>query len=223
MILGAGNSSRMDGTDKVFAPLGEYPLLFWSVSAFQRCSAVHRIVLVMNHVNLPLAKALVDEAGLTKVHGVLLGGQRRQDSVYEGLKALEGCQWVMIHDGARPLVSEEIIIRGLLEARKTSAAVPGVPVKDTIKRVDREGIVTRTLRRQRLWAIQTPQVFRYDVILDAHQRVSKDVTDDASMVELCGGTVTIFPGSPFNLKVTEPDDLILAEALLRSHASRDGV
>jgi 2-C-methyl-D-erythritol 4-phosphate cytidylyltransferase len=151
--------------------------------------------------------------GLKVAHRVP-GGRRRQDSVREGLKA-GGCDWVVVHDGARPLVTPQLIEAGLAAAQETGAAVCALPAQDTVKRVDEEGRVVRTLDRRRLWLVQTPQVFRYDMLLDAHERSRQPATDDAALVERLGQEVRVFPGSPRNLKVTTPDDLALAEALLK--------
>jgi 2-C-methyl-D-erythritol 4-phosphate cytidylyltransferase len=124
---------------------------------------------------------------------------------------------VVIHDGARPLVTEELIERGLEAARETGAAAAAVPVKDTIKLVGEEGIVNQTPPRQNLWAVQTPQVFRADIINEAYLRANDDVTDDASLVEQLGYKVKLYPGSYDNIKITTPDDLALAEVLLRKY------
>jgi 2-C-methyl-D-erythritol 4-phosphate cytidylyltransferase len=124
-----------------------------------------------------------------------------------------------VHDGARLLVSAELIERGLKAARETGAAVPAVPVADTVKVAAEDGAVERTLDRSRLWAAQTPQVFRYDLLLRAHREVAVEVTDDAQMVEALGGRVRLFPGSSLNIKVTNHEDLRLAEALLQGAAS----
>jgi 2-C-methyl-D-erythritol 4-phosphate cytidylyltransferase len=119
-----------------------------------------------------------------------------------------------VHDGARPLVTARLIEEALAAAQEVGAAVPAIPVADTIKQTDNRDYVLRTLNRSSLWASQTPQVFRYDLLRRAHQEVSSDVTDDAAMLEALGLPVKVFPGSPLNLKVTTPEDLRLAEALL---------
>jgi 2-C-methyl-D-erythritol 4-phosphate cytidylyltransferase len=145
------------------------------------------------------------------------GGERRQDSVAAGLSRLEKCHWVIIHDGARPLVTEDLIRRGLAEAGDTGAAVAAVPVTDTIKVAGDDRLVQHTPLRDNLWAVQTPQVFRFDIITKAYRRIKAEVTDDASLVEQSGYKVKLYMGSYDNIKVTTPDDLALAEVLWQKH------
>ncbi len=146
---------------------------------------------------------------------VCLGGKRRQDSVAAGLRQTGDCDWVVIHDGARPLLTAGLINDGLKAAQETGAAIAAMPVKDTIKIADEDKSVRQTLSRESLWAIQTPQVFRREVILKAYQQTDDDVTDDAALVERAGGKVILYMGSYDNIKVTTPDDLTLAEVLIR--------
>ena len=133
------------------------------------------------------------------------------------LRRLSDCKWVAIHDGARPLVTNRLITDGLKAAQHSGAAVPAIPVKDTIKDADKGAFIQKTLPRERLWAAQTPQIFRFDIINEAYAKISSDVTDDASMVEALGYKVKIFPGSTTNIKVTTPEDLIIAEAILSNN------
>jgi 2-C-methyl-D-erythritol 4-phosphate cytidylyltransferase len=214
VVVAAGRSVRMGGLDKLFAPLGGRPLLAHTLAAFQSCPAVDRVVLILAADNLARGLALAEEEGLNKVRTVCLGGRRRQESVWEGLEALGPCAWVVVHDGARPLVTPQLIAEGLAAARETGAAVCAVPSPDTVKRVDEQGQVLRTLDRRRLWLIQTPQVFRYDILREAHQRSRRPATDDAALVERLGHPVRVYRGSPRNLKVTTAEDLALAGALL---------
>ena len=214
IIVAAGESRRMDGMDKMLVPLGGRQLMYWSLSIFQSCTLIDLIVLVVNERNLERGRQLVARQGFTKVTDVCPGGERRQDSVAGGLARIGDCEWVVIHDGARPLVTAELIEGGMEAAKETGAAAAAVPVKDTIKVAGEDRIVRQTLPRQNLWAVQTPQVFRADIIKEAYQRANDDVTDDASLVEKAGGRVTLYMGSYDNIKVTTPEDLILAEALL---------
>jgi len=170
-------------------------------------------VLVMASLNLKRGRDLVERYGFTKATALVKGGERRQDSVRLGLEALGGCDYVAVHDGARPLVTPELIARGLEAARETGAAAPAIPIADTVKEAGPNGIVLRTLDRSRLWAVQTPQVFRYDLLLRAHREITADVTDDAAMVEALGEPVRLFEGSRANIKVTTVEDLTLIEAL----------
>ena len=217
VIVAAGSSRRMGGADKVFALLGRKPILARVVDAFQGCSPVDQIVVVLSEQNLERGRQLVTKQGGAKVIDVCAGGRRRQDSVAAGLRRLSSCDWVVIHDGARPLVTVDLINRGLEAAEETGAAVAAVPVTDTIKLAGDDRIVHQTLPRQNLWAVQTPQVFRIDMITEAYSRANGDVTDDASLVEQLGYRVKIYMGSYDNIKITAPDDLALAEVLWRKY------
>jgi 2-C-methyl-D-erythritol 4-phosphate cytidylyltransferase len=217
IIVAAGQSQRMNGLDKMLAPLAGKPVLAWSIEALQKSKRVDSIVLVNNQKNLEPVRCLVLDQKWTKVAEVCLGGQRRQDSVAAGLRLLKDCRWVIVHDGARPLLTQDLIDRGLKAADETGAAVAGVPVTDTIKMADEELTVIETPPRGRLWAIQTPQVFRFDILDSAYQQMQEDVTDDASLVELSGQRVKLYMGSYDNIKITTPRDLALAEFLIREH------
>ncbi len=218
VIVAAGSSERMKGIDKLWALLpsengGEEPLLARTLAAFQRARRVNQAILVVAEESLKRASSIVEEHGLKKV-GVIAGGARRQDSVLAGLQALDGCNWAIIHDGARPLVTEDLIEQGLKAAQDTGASCCALPIADTVKEGN-AGRILRTLDRSRLWLAQTPQTFRYDLLLDAHKRASSDVTDDASLIEGLGVEVRLHQGSPRNLKVTTPDDLAIVKALLQ--------
>jgi 2-C-methyl-D-erythritol 4-phosphate cytidylyltransferase len=217
IIVAAGESKRMHGVDKILAPLGGKPVLAWSIEAFEDCPEVGRIILVNSRPNLEPVKCLVIDHKWTKVAEVCLGGQRRQDSVAAGLKMLGYCDWVIIHDGARPLVSSDIILRGLEAARETGAAVAAVPMTDTIKVAGDDLIVTETPPRSLFWAAQTPQIFRFDLIESAYRRANSEVTDDAALVEITGGKVKLYMGSYNNIKITTPQDLKMAEFLIKEN------
>ena len=214
VIVGAGSSQRL-GADKAFLPLAGKPLLAWSVDVCQNCELLSQIVIVLNESNLDSGRNLVAERGWSKVVGVCLGGERRQDSVRQGLKELKRCDWVVIHDGARPFLTRDLIRDGLEAARGTGVATAAVPVKDTIKVGDDNEMVRETLHRQRLWAVQTPQVFRFDIITRAHGQVTDEVTDDATLAERLGYQVKLYMGSYQNIKITTPEDLALAEIVVK--------
>ena len=214
VILCAGRSTRMGGVDKSLAALGGQPLVLHALRAFEASSRVHEVVLVASQANLAEAERLCEAEGLTKVSAVRLGGERRQDSVRLGLAALGACEWVLVHDGARPLVSQRLIADALDAAQATGAAAPAVRPKDTIKEVGGAGEVAATLDRERLAAVQTPQAFRRALLERAHAEVAGDATDDAAMVERLGVRVRVYEGDYANIKVTTPDDLAVAEALL---------
>jgi len=213
IIVAAGLSQRMGGVDKTVALLEGKPVLARVVDTFQECSLISRIVIVLGEPNLERGKQLAVDYGWSKVTEVCLGGRRRQDSVAAGLSWLKDCNWVVIHDGARPLITNDLISRGLTEAEETGAAAAAVPVTDTIKVTTGDMLVKDTLSRGDLWAVQTPQVFRFDIIAEAYQRAKGEVTDDASLVEQLGYRVKLYMGSYDNIKITTPDNLALAEVL----------
>jgi len=213
IIVAAGEGRRMGGVDKVLAPLSGKPVLARVVDIFESCQSVDQVVVVVSQQNIEPAKQLVAEQGWSKVTDICAGGSRRQDSVVAGLDRLDHCDWVVIHDGARPLVTGDLIERGLEASRETGAAVAAVPITDTVKVAGDDRLVRQTLPRHNLWAVQTPQVFRFDIIVDASRRVKAEVTDDASLVEQAGYRVKLYMGSYDNIKITTPDDLALAQVL----------
>ncbi len=215
IIVAAGRGERMGGVDKVFAPLAGKPVLARAVDAFQQCPSVDRIVVVLAEHNLKRGRELVEKEGWSKVSDVCPGGGERQQSVAAGLNRLKDCRWVVIHDGARPLVTVAIIESGLEAAKETGAAVAAVPVTDTIKLASEEDFILGTPPRQRLWAVQTPQVFRFDIITEGHRRAEGMATDDSSLVERLGGRVKLYMGSYDNIKITTANGLALAEVLLK--------
>lgn len=204
----------MGEIDKLFALLGGRPVLARVLDAFQKCARVDRIIVVVSRENLKQAEQLVAGKSWPKVSDVIAGGERRQDSVAAGLAKLTDCEWVVIHDGARPLVTPGLIERGLDAARESGAAVAAIPVKDTIKLAGADGFVLGTPPRVNLWQVQTPQVFRYDILAAAYRNLDSEVTDDAALVEKAGNRVKLYPGDERNLKITTRVDLALAEALL---------
>ncbi len=220
VVVGAG-ASRRAGFDKIFACLAGKPVLAHCVAAFEACPQVDSIALVLSPDNVERGRSLAQQYAWTKVAAVRPGGPRRQDSVAAGLAALADCHWVVIHDAARPLVTTELIVRGLAEAAATGAAIAALPVTDTIKIVGPDRIIRQTPERAGLWAVQTPQVFRYDLIVAAYRGARGEFTDDASLLELCGHPVRVYEGLADNIKITLPGDLALAEFYLQRRACRE--
>ena len=219
MIVAAGSSTRMGGVDKTFAPILGLPLVIHTIDRFELSPFIHQIVLVVAKDSVDYARELVHQRGYKKVTKVSPGGRRRQDSVRFGLESLRGCEWVMVHDGARPCLDESILQRGVEAAVQHGSAIAGVPVNDTIKLVSPRQMVVETPDRSLLWAAQTPQVFLYRTLMDAHHKATKDFTDDAAMIESLGHPVKMFLGSYENIKVTTAGDLVIAEAFLKAAAS----
>ncbi len=217
IIVAAGRGERMSGLDKMFAPLGGKPVLARVVNVFEQCNSIDQIVVALSAQALEQGKKLVAQEGFSKVTDVCLGGKLRQNSVAAGLSRLKNCHWVVIHDGARPLVTVALIETGLGVAGEIGAAVAAVPITDTIKVAGDDSFVQKTPLRQNLWAVQTPQVFRSDIITQAYRKIRAEVTDDASLVERLGCRIKLYMVSYDNIKITNVSDLALAEIIWREH------
>ena len=222
IVVAAGQSSRMRGVDKIFYPLGGMPIVWHSLSTLLSHPSICQTVLVTAKENVRRADELVASYAQGGEVSVCEGGERRQDSVLRGLERLGNCDMVLVHDGARPFITDEVLDRGIAAALEKGAAVAAVPVKDTIKQSDDSDVVERTLPRDRLWAVQTPQIFDASLLREAHEKVHETVTDDSSMVEAIGHPVKVFRGSYFNIKVTTPEDLTIARAIIRENAANTG-
>ena len=201
--------------------LNGMPVLCYSLRCFQESPLIQDIILVTGEESISYCKEeIVQKYGFTKVSAVIPGGKERYDSVYAGLCECRDCEYVLIHDGARPFVTEEILKRGLQKVKETGACVIGMPSKDTVKLSDEEGYVKETPNRKCVWTIQTPQIFSYPLIREAHDSIrQKDmskITDDAMVVEQeTGAKVALAEGSYQNIKITTPEDLDIAEAFLK--------
>ena len=214
IILASGQGERMLGKDKIFSQINGSPLVSYSIKVFDSSPSIDRIVLVVSSQNIRMGMDILAKYGSSKSSDVCTGGQRRQDSVRYGLQKLVDVEWVVVHDGARPLIKPDMIEKGLDKARSTGAAIAAVPVIDTVKSVDNSSVVSSTVSRDMLLATQTPQIFRRKILEDAHSRITTDVTDDAAMIEMLGGIVKTFEGSRKNFKITTPEDLDIARAIL---------
>ena len=215
VIVAAGSASRMGGIDKVMAPLQGEPMIVRTVGTFQNCDAISEIVIVTREdLIVPISQLC---RTMDKVKAVVAGGKSRQESVHLGLNALSGkVKLAAVHDGARPLITWQVIDRAVRAANTYGAAAPAIPVKDTIKVVEGR-VVKHTPDRATLFAVQTPQVFDFDLLRGALKKAEAEgaqVTDDCSAVELMGMKVKIVEGDERNIKVTTPMDLKIAEMLL---------
>ena len=217
IIVAAGSSRRM-GFDKLFALLGGEPVIAHTLNAFERADCVDEIILVGRVERLPELQEFVRRAESRKVRHVVAGGQHRQDSVRAGLNLLApGVRYVAVHDAARPFITAEQIGRVLELARQHGAAALAEPITDTIKRADENRFVSVGIDRAGLYAMQTPQIFSRDLLVDAYAAVAADklsITDEVSAVEHLGAKVLLVPNDQFNLKITFPRDLRLAESFL---------
>lgn len=227
IVLAAGNGSRMRAEQKKqYMELCGMPLVVHALKRFEECGLIDSVILVTGHEDLQYALSLSLQCGLRKVKNIVEGGDQRYKSVYNGLRVVEpDTDYVLIHDGARPLVSEEVIRRCCAGVLRYQACVAAVPVKDTIKRADAEGYAAETPDRSRLYAVQTPQAFSYPLFLEAYRKLfdtimnyhpdESRITDDAMIVEgMTDCRVRLVEGDYRNLKVTTPEDLVLAKALL---------
>ncbi|MBA2597777.1 MAG: 2-C-methyl-D-erythritol 4-phosphate cytidylyltransferase [Chloroflexia bacterium] len=217
VVVAAGRGERLGAPDKVLAPLAGRPMLAWSLRALEHAQTVGSVVIVAAPHTQETIKRLVTGEGFAKVAAIVAGGERRQDSVAAGLAALpEGIAIVAIHDAARPLTGADLFDRCVQAAAETGAAIAAIPVADTLKRVT-ERVITGTVDRAGLWAAQTPQAFRLEVLRRAIAAFpGETVTDEARLCEAAGVAVAIVPASLANLKVTHPEDIAVADALLRA-------
>ncbi len=226
LVPAAGMGKRMGaGINKQYLQLGGMPILARTLRLFEEAPFVDRIVPVIPVDEIDFCREqVVERYGFRKVEEIVAGGKERQQSVLNGLRSLEGCvddDIIVIHDGVRPFVSQHVVQRSIEVAREHDGALVAVPVKDTVKVVE-AGIVTATPPRETLWLAQTPQTFRYGVIRAAHEIADAEQflgTDDASLVERLNDKVQIVIGDYRNIKITTPDDLVLAEAFLAAAKS----
>jgi 2-C-methyl-D-erythritol 4-phosphate cytidylyltransferase len=220
IVLAGGVGKRMGApTNKQFLLLDNRPIIVHALQIFQECRSVDTIYLVVNQKDLPtIQEEILEGHHFTKIAKLVIGGRLRQDSVRNGLEAIdEPCDTVIIHDAARPFVSPAFVEKMISLMEMFDAIIPAIPVRDTIKAISKEGFVLKTLERDTLWQIQTPQVFKYDLIAKAYREgMTRKLLgyDDAAFVEYLGKKVKVVEGSPYNLKITTPEDLVIARAIL---------
>ena len=221
VVVAAGRGERMGGNlQKQFLDLGGRPVVYYALKSLEDSGYIDEVVLVTGKDSIAYCqKEIVDLYGLAKVKKIVAGGGERYDSVYEGLKNCQGADFVFIHDGARPFLTEEILRRGYEAVKEYEACAAGMPSKDTVKILDRKQNVVETPLRELVWSVQTPQVFRYELIRRAYDRLQMfdklGITDDAMVVEEMGDhPVHMFRGDYRNIKITTPEDLAVAEQLL---------
>lgn len=219
IVVAAGRGTRMGTKEsKQYLMLDNKPIIMHTLEVFHQHHLIAQIVLVTGASDIKRCQAWVNQYGLQSKVQVVEGGNERQHSVYQGLRAIS-TPWVLVHDGVRPFVAEQYITACYEASKETGAAVLAVPVKDTIKQVDDQGNVIATPKRESLWAIQTPQAFQYDKLLEAHERARLEGfigTDDAMLIERLGMTVKVVEGDYRNVKITTPDDLMYAEFVTRN-------
>ena len=218
IILAAGKSERMgSGVDKAFLSLVNKPVVAWSLLAFERCEDIDRIVLVVRKDQLLASKAVVKMFGISKIDKIVAGGTRRQESVAAGLAACDlDTRYVVIHDAARPMVTSELVSEVMKQVKRLPAVTVGRPMTDTVKFCEKGLTVTKSIARERLWTVQTPQAFQLKELRAAYRQLgTKEVTDDCMAVELNGVAVKIVENLKPNFKITTVEDLQLAATLLK--------
>jgi 2-C-methyl-D-erythritol 4-phosphate cytidylyltransferase len=219
IIVAAGKGIRMKGTmRKQYLDLSGRTVLAHSIMAFDSCTLVAEIYLVVPKEDVEYCQnKILSLLDLKNQINLVHGGAKRQDSVYNGLQAIaKNTDTVVIHDGVRPLIHPEELKECILGSKKYGACILGTPASDTLKRVDKSGIIEATLPRENIWLAQTPQAFQYDIIIKAHETARRDGyvgTDDASLVERLGANVKIINGGRFNIKITKKEDLAVAKAM----------
>lgn len=220
VILAGGKGKRMNSkTSKQFIMLKNKPILYYTLKQFIDSKLIDNIVLVLPEDEIEFCVANIIKRYSLKVDYIVPGGKERQDSVYNGLKVIKDTDVVLIHDGARPFVSKQIIESGIKYAKRYGAAAPGVTPKDTIKVKNEESFSKETLNRDVLVAIQTPQVFNFKIIMECHEKIKNEkiiATDDTMVVEKYGNKVYLYDGDYKNIKITTPEDLLIAENLLNN-------
>lgn len=220
IIVGAGKGLRMNSSvPKQYLQLNNLPVIAYSLKAFAFCDSITEIYLVVSEAEAKFCRdTILPSLDITKPINLVIGGTRRQNSVYNGLLAMEGRGDIaVIHDGVRPFVQPSQITECIAQAEASGACMLGMPVGDTLKRVGSSNIIERTVLRDNMWQAQTPQAFQYQLIKGAHERAMDEGfagTDDASLVERYGGQVRILKGSATNIKITHPEDLAIAQALM---------
>ncbi|HNW39128.1 MAG TPA: 2-C-methyl-D-erythritol 4-phosphate cytidylyltransferase [Candidatus Omnitrophota bacterium] len=213
IIVAAGSGRRLKSVvSKPLVKIGKLPVINYSLSVLDKHPAISEIIVVVNAQNRPAIKRLLNNCSFKKVKPLVLGGKRRQDSVYRGLKAVSvNSAWVLIHDAARPFIDKAMISSVVSAAKKTGSAVVAVQPKATIKLSQKNNIVQKTLDREKLWEIQTPQVFKKELIWRAYEKYAGScVTDDAALIEKLGRPVELVRGKYENIKITTAEDLLLA-------------
>ena len=219
VIPSAGKSQRMQGINKLFADLEGKPVIIRTLEAISADQRIKNIILVVSSDVVSRVYNILKKFPIPKLIKIVEGGERRQDSVYQGIINAE-CEYVVIHDGARPLLSESLLMRILDSIDSTPGVIPAITVNDTIKRIDDKGFVVETLDRSEIARIQTPQVFKRRVLMESYRVLEKrniTITDDSSALEIAGFAIKIVEGSEFNLKITRKEDLQLAGAIWRSN------
>jgi len=218
ILLAGGKGRRFGNEDKLLQEIDGKPVIYYSLLVLEKTDGIDEVLLVSDDKKINILKDLVRDWDLRKVKDVIEGGKERQDSVFNAINSISQCDYVLIHDGARPFISVSLVEKIIKEGIEKKAVITAVPVKDTIKLVGSDKRVESTLPREKLWQIQTPQFFEFSIIKTAHENAKKDNfygTDDAVLVERLGIPVYIIEGEQWNIKITTKEDLELAKCIIK--------
>lgn len=221
IIAAAGEGRRIGQGNKLLLNLMGKPLLAHTLEIFEKSATIEKVVIAAPDKDIDNYWKLVVDFKLSKVKEIVSGGTHRQDSIFSALNVIDSADYIVVHDGARPLLRREFLEKMIKSISGNESLVAAVKVKDTIKRAGKKGIVRETLNREELLAIQTPQIFPAKILRDAHKKALTEVhyaTDDSALVERLGATVKIFEGEEENIKITTPEDILIAEEILRRRA-----
>jgi 2-C-methyl-D-erythritol 4-phosphate cytidylyltransferase len=225
IVPAAGIGRRFGaGTNKPLEMICGRPMMIWVLEALESVEEISEIIPVIKDGDMACSAELIEEYHISKVRRLAPGGRERQDSVFHGLNLVEDKgSIVVVHDGARPLIDPAVIVSGIRQLVDCDGVVVGVPLKDTVKEAE-NGLVKRTLDRNMLWSVQTPQIFHYKILYNAHERAMKEpfyATDDSALVERYGGKIRVVQGSYMNIKVTTPEDLQVAELFMKMRTGKE--
>ncbi len=224
IVPAAGTGKRFgDKTNKPFEYLNNKPLIVWSLEVLEGMSEIYEIIPVLKDTDMEHGVEIFEQYNISKVRRIAPGGKERQDSVFQGLRLIDEKRcMVLVHDGVRPLIESHVIREAIKQFKDCDGVVIGVPLKDTVKQV-KQGDIKKTLKRDLLWSVQTPQIFFYKPLYEAYKKARKGSfysTDDSALVEKYGGRVKIVMGSHTNIKVTTPEDLLIAELFLKQRSEQ---
>ena len=215
ILLAAGSSTRMDGDDKIFMPIYNNPLLYYSLKEFNNSCHISSISIVLNEKNYQTGMTYIKSLNFDKVTSICIGGSRRQDSVLNGLNALGKHDFVLIHDAARPCINQCFINRAIESVTQFNASIPVIPSTDTLRTLSDDDFADKIVDRETIWITQTPQCFSYELISEALSTSIDSVTDDAMLVQKLGVKIKTFKGSKANIKVTTNDDIAMVKSIIK--------
>lgn len=219
VIPAAGRGERFKYGDKLLEKLGSFPVIIHTLKVFEKLPEIEKVILVVPQKKISFYRGLLKRYKIKKVEKIVKGGRKRQDSVYNGIMSIkENPEFLLIHDGDRPFLKETLLKRIIKELKNNPGVICGLPLKETVKEV-KEGKVIKTLNREKIWSVQTPQAFKFEIIKYAHQKAKEAkfyATDDSALVERLGYKIKIIEGTPSNIKITTYEDFLFGKSLYKS-------